>query len=306
VTRKFSWKKAVLIVLLLVVAFFAVSVIRNWDTIQRVFLGGVKVYETEAPALPADIPRPAILVFSKTNAFRHEEAIPAGNALFERLAAENGWGYFHTESGAAFSPEILSQFDAVVFNNVSGDVFTPDQRAAFQAFLEQGGGYVGLHAAGDNSHEAWDWYMTDVIGTTFVGHPMSPQFQQATVRVEDRTHPATDHLAAAWSRTDEWYSFDRSPRDVPGVTVLATLDESTYDPGSFFGTELAMGADHPIVWWRCVGSGRVLYSALGHTAESFAEPEYVTLLQDAIGWSMKLEGEACGTAPEASEEEAAQ
>jgi len=298
-TMRFGWKRAVLIVVGLLLAWFAISLFRNWDTVQRVFLGGVKVYETEAPALPADIARPAILVFSKTNAFRHEEAIPVANALFEQMAADNGWGYFQTENGAAFSPEILARFDAVVFNNVSGDVFTSDQRAAFQSFVEAGGGYVGIHAAGDNSHEAWGWYMTDIIGTTFTGHPMDPQFQQATVRIEDRTHPATDHLQPEWVRTDEWYSFDRSPRDVPGVNVLATLDERTYDPGSFFGTELAMGADHPIIWWRCAGKGRVLYSALGHTAESYAEAEYVALLQDAIGWSMKLQGEACGTAPAA-------
>ncbi len=303
-TRRFGWKRAVLIVVGLLLAWFAISLFRNWDTVQRVFLGGVKVYETEAPALPADIARPAILVFSKTNAFRHEEAIPVANALFEQMAADNGWGYFQTENGAAFSPEILARFDAVVFNNVSGDVFTSDQRAAFQSFLEAGGGYVGIHAAGDNSHEAWGWYMTDIIGTLFTGHPMDPQFQQATVRIEDRTHPATDHLQPEWVRTDEWYSFDRSPRDVPGVNVLATLDERTYDPGSFFGTELAMGADHPIIWWRCAGKGRVLYSALGHTAESYAEAEYVALLQDAIGWSMKLQGEACGTAPAAPTEPA--
>ncbi|QZH74140.1 MAG: ThuA domain-containing protein [Erythrobacter sp.] len=308
-TRRFGWKRVLLIFVLLALAVFAVGLPRTADASSRPLLQEAQDHDTEAPVLPDELPRPAILVFSKTNAYRHVDAIPAANALFERLAADNGWGYFHTENGAAFSPEILSQFDAVVFNNVSGDVFTPDQRAAFQSFLESGGGYVGVHAAGDNSHEAWSWYMTDIIGTTFTGHPMDPQFQQATVRIEDRMHPATDHLEAEWVRTDEWYSFDRSPRDVPGVSALATLDESTYDPGSFFGTELAMGADHPIIWWRCAGSGRVLYSALGHTPQSFAEPEYVTLLQDALRWSMKLEGEACGTAPvvaEAAAEEAAQ
>ncbi len=147
----------------------AIQVARNWDTVQRVFLGGLKVYETTPPALPANLPHPAILVFSKTNAFRHEEAIPAGNALFQQIAKDKGWGYFQTENGATFSPELLAKFDMVVFNNTSGDVFTPQQRAAFKAFVENGGGYLGVHAAGDNSHKAWGWYMTDVIGTEFIG-----------------------------------------------------------------------------------------------------------------------------------------
>ena len=95
-------KRIVLWALLLIVLFFAVQTIRYWDTIRRVFLGGLHVHETVPPAIPADLPRPAVLVFSKTNAFRHEEAIPAGNALFAAIAREKGWGYFQTENGAAF------------------------------------------------------------------------------------------------------------------------------------------------------------------------------------------------------------
>jgi uncharacterized protein len=297
--KKPLWRRVLRVlmwVLIALLALLAFQVIRHWDTIQRVFLGGVKVYETTPPAIPSDIKRPAILVFSKTNAFRHEEAIPAGNAMFAALAKGNGWGHFQTENGATFSPEILSRFDAVVFNNVSGDVFTPEQKAAFKAFVEKGGGYVGIHAAGDNSHATWDWYMKNVIGTTFIGHPMKPQFQKAIVRVEDKEHPASKGLPAAWPRTDEWYSFDKSPR-TPGINIIATLDESSYDPGSFFGTKLAMGKDHPIIWSRCIGRGRGLYSALGHTAESYNEAENVTMLKGALKWVLKAEGPICDVPP---------
>jgi type 1 glutamine amidotransferase len=288
-------KRVVLWGLLLIVAFFAVSVARNWDLIQRLFLGGVKVYETQPPVLPTDLKRPAILVFSKTNAFRHEEAIPAANAMFSQLAKQKGWGYFQTENGAAFSPEILSHFDAVVFNNVSGDVFTPAQREAFKTWLENGGGYVGIHAAGDNSHEKWGWYMADLIGTTFTQHTMKPQFQQATVHVEDARHPVTQGLPASWQRTEEWYSFDKSPR-AKGYGVLVTVDEKTYNPEGMFGKDLHMG-DHPMVWWHCAGKGRVLYSAFGHRAEAYAEPEYKALLTSAVTWAAHQQGRECGAAP---------
>ncbi|WP_054106461.1 ThuA domain-containing protein [Novosphingobium sp. AAP83] len=284
--------KIVLWISLALAAILAFNAWRNWDTIHRVMLGGLKVYETAPPALPAQINRPAILVFSKTNGFRHEEAIPAGNVLFAKLAKDNGWGHFQTENGATFSPAILARFDAVIFNNTSGDVFTPAQRAAFKAFLENGGGYVGIHAAGDNSHDAWGWYVDTVIGTHFIGHPMDPQFQKATMRIEERSHPATRNLPASIERTDEWYSFDKSPRR-PGITVLATLDEKTYVQKGVFGQELAMGTDHPIAWWRCVGKGRALYSAGGHTAASFNEPEMTALLTGAVRWALKLEGDSC-------------
>lgn len=277
---------------LALLALFAFAVIRNWDTIQRVFLGGLKVYETVPPAVPADLKRPALLVFSKTNGFRHTEAIPAASTMFLQLAAAKGWGIYETENGAAFTPDILARFDAVVFSNASGDLFTPEQEAAFKAFVEGGGGYVGIHAAGDNSHADWNWYMTNIIGTTFTGHPMNPQFQAAKVKVEDRAHPATRHLPPEWTRTDEWYSFDKSPRGA-GVGVLASLDEGSYKPDGMFGSDLRMGADHPVVWTRCVGKGRVLYSALGHTAESFAEPAHRQMLAGALSWALRLDGTGC-------------
>jgi type 1 glutamine amidotransferase len=278
--------------LLVIVALLVVSVARNWDLVQRLFLGGLKVYETQPPALPAKIPRPAILVFSKTNAFRHQEAIPAANALFARFAKEKGWGYFQTEIGAAFSPEILSHFDVVVFNNVSGDVFTPAQRDAFRSWLENGGGYVGIHASGDNSHQKWAWYMNDLIGAVFTQHTMRPQFQKATVHVEDATHPATRGLPTSWQRIEEWYSFDKSPRG-KGYGILITVDEKTYNPQGMFGKDLHMG-DHPMVWWHCIGKGRVLYSAFGHQAQAYSEPEYRMLLTNAVTWAAHQQGGECG------------
>lgn len=290
---KFSIKRIILLILLLIVGFFAISVARNWDTIQRVFLGGLKVYETEAPAVPTDIKRPAILVFSKTNGFRHEEAIPAANTLFAEMAREQGWGHYQTENGATFNAETLSRFDAVIFNNVSGDVFTPQQRQAFKKFIEQGGGFVGIHGAGGDMSYDWRWYVDHLIGAQFIGHPMDPQFQKATVKIEVKTHPATRDLPDSWTRTDEWYSFEKSARK-PGVNILATLDESTYSPKGMFGQKLAMGKDHPIVWSHCSGKGRVLYSAMGHTASSYSEPEYRKLLGGATRWALKLDGTGCG------------
>jgi uncharacterized protein len=291
---RLGFKRVVLWGALLLLVFFLISVAMNWSKIQRIFLGGVKVYESVPPQLPAELPRPAILVFSKTNGFRHEEAIPAANALFAGYARDHGWGHFQTENGATFRPEILARFDAVVFNNVSGDVFTPEQRQALRSFIENGGGFVGIHGSGGDISYDWDWYVEHLIGAQFIGHPMDPQFQRATVRVEDRTHPATRDLPEVWQRTDEWYSFEGSPR-AKGYHVLASLDESTYSPKGPFNQDLKMGKDHPIAWWHCSGQGRVLYSALGHTASSYAEPEHRQLLLGATRWALGQEGEGCGT-----------
>ena len=92
-------------------------------------------------------------------------------------------------------------------------------------------------------------------------------------------------LPAKWNRADEWYSFDRSVRS-KDFQILATVDEASYERGGPGSGKLAMGKDHPVIWSHCVGKGRALYSALGHTGESFAEPEMRRLLPNAVSWAM--------------------
>lgn len=288
--------KVVLIVAGLLLAVLIVQAFRYRDTIQRVFLGGVNVYETQPPQLPGALPRPAILVFSKTNAFRHAEAIPAANALFRQIARQKGWGYFQTENGAAFQPEILARFDTVIFNNVSGDVFTPDQRSAFENFVRSGGGFIGIHAAGDSSHKAWSWYADDLIGAAFTAHTMSPQFQTANLDMEDPQNPVLAGLPPRWKHTEEWYSFEASPR-LKGYHVLATVDERSYNPEGMMGKDLRMGKDHPVIWWHCVGKGRALYSALGHWPEAFRQKQHVRVLANAVSWTNRKTGNECGAIP---------
>jgi type 1 glutamine amidotransferase len=252
-------------------------------------------YEAEPPALPTRLDRPAVLLFTKTNSFRHIEAIDALVPVFEGIAAKNGFSIFHTENGALFTPEALARFDVVVFANASGDTLSDAQDAAFERWLTDGGGWVGLHAAGDGSHAAWRWYVDELIGADYVAHIMNPQFQTARIVVEDTAHPATRDLPAQWMHEEEWYSWESSPRE-RGFHVLARVDESTYRPhASFAGRELDLRmGDHPIIWTKCVGTGRALYSALGHRAEAYASPEYRSVLEGALVWAAGVDGPSCG------------
>ncbi len=251
--------------------------------------------DTEAPTLPAELTAPAFLVFSKTNGFRHEEAIPAGIARLQALADENGWSVYVTENGAVHNEEQLARFDAVVWHNVSGDVLDAAQRDALVAYIEGGGGFVGLHGSGGDPSYEWTWYVEELIGAQFIGHIMGPQFQEAKVVVEDSSHAATQGLPASFQHVEEWYSFDRSVREREEFTVLLSVDESSYSPRMkmlWMDDDLSMG-DHPVVWSRCIGEGRVLFSALGHQAAAYEKAEVVSLLEGALSWSARLAGEGC-------------
>ena len=251
-------------------------------------------HDTREPYLPPDLRSPAVMVFSKTNRFRHEEGIIAGNKTLNELAVGNGWSTFFTENGAVFNKQQLAAFDVVVFLNATGDMLSRQQQQAFESWLEAGGGWLGIHAAGDGSHSAWPWYMENLIGTRFTAHIMGPQFQRALVVMENHDHPVVQGIANVWDHSEEWYSWESSPRHA-GFTILATVDEDSYTPEQkvlWHQRDLRMG-DHPVVWSNCVGSGRTVYAAMGHRGESFETPQFRQIIENAILWALGQADESC-------------
>ena len=200
------------------------------------------------------------------------------------------WPKVITDKGGAFNPATLARFDAVIWNNISGDVLTLGQRAAFKSYVEHGGAYVAMHGSAGDPVYFWDWYVDTLLGARFVGHPTEPQFQEARISV-NQAHPLAKGLPAEWRMTDEWYSFKTNPR-AAGANVLLTLDESSYTRVSRFAANIDMGKDHPLAWTNCIGKGRMFYSAIGHMPETYSHPQQIQLLQNAIEWAALAKG-AC-------------
>ncbi|MBV1687921.1 ThuA domain-containing protein [Novosphingobium sp. G106] len=292
--------------LLVLIGAVVISAAIAFGPMTYAALVGYKHYETVPSTLPEDLGGKAILIFSKTNGFRDDGQIKAANAALADIARRRGWSSYTTENAAVFNPAQLRRFRTVVWNSVSGDVLTTEQRAAFKSWLEQGGGFVGLHGAGGDPSYAWKWYVDDLVGTQFIGHTLNPHIQQARLLIEDPHHPATKDLGPSWTRSDEWYSFRSSPRS-KGYHILVTIDEASYRPVEGFipflkPKDISMGKDHPLVWSHCVGRGRAIYSALGHTAESYAEPKHQQLIGGAISWAAGFEGPACVSRTEQPQE----
>jgi type 1 glutamine amidotransferase len=210
-----------------------------------------------------------VVVFSATAGFRHG-SIPDGIAMIEELGAGGGWRVSATEDAAELIAA-LEETDVVVFCNTTGDVLDAGQEEAFESFIRGGGGYVGVHSASDTEYD-WPFY-GELVGAWFDNHP---SIQTATIDVEVADHPATAALPAQIVLEDEWYNFQSNPRGV--VTVLATLDESTYSGGD-------MGQDHPIMWYRTLEAGRAFYTGLGHRSEIYAEPDFRAAIAGAIEWA---------------------
>jgi len=214
-----------------------------------------------------------VLVFSKTSGFRHD-SIPEGVSLIRALGAAHGFRVDASEDASRFTRKALAGYRVVIFLNTTGEVLNNRQQAAFEAYIRNGGGWVGVHSAADTEH-AWPFY-GELLGggAWFTSHP---PIQTARLRVEKATHPSTRHYPASFSFTDEWYNFQANPRHK--VQVLLAIDETSYDPGTG-----AMG-DHPIAWYHFVGRGRAWYTNLGHRSETYGDPSFAQHLLGGILWA---------------------
>jgi type 1 glutamine amidotransferase len=252
-------------------------------------------YDNERPQFNLPAGKPRLLLFEKINGFKDEPSVNAAHAAFLAMAERKGWAIAVTDKGGAFNAATLRRFDAVIWNNISGDVLTLSQRRAFQRWLERGGAFLGIHGTNGDPVAFWPWFTDTLIGTRFLAHPMAPQYQDARIAIDDAGHPIARGLPREWTMNDEWYSFKTNPR-AAGARVIATLDESTYSPEGMMKMNLRMG-DHPIAWTKCIGRGRMFYSAIGHRPETYSEPHHVAMLEAAIDWAAVSGKKDCPARP---------
>jgi len=225
-----------------------------------------------------------ILVFSKTDGYRHE-SIPAGIKAIQELALENSWDVFATEDSNQINADHLQQFDLIVFLSTIGNILNKEQQTAVEQFVESGKGLLTIHS-GTITEPDWPWYQ-QAIGTYFAGHPPT---QKGKVIIENRNHPATQFFPdSIWETEDEWYSFKNNPRN--DVQVLISIDESSYevDDNRWFNGAVQRMGDHPLVWYRKMGKGKVFQTAFGHTHEIFSNPIYRKHLSGAIAWTASVD-----------------
>ena len=215
----------------------------------------------------------SVLIYSKTNGYRHE-SIGAGIAAIKKLGAENNFNVDATEDSLYLTDANFKKYKTVIFLSTTGTVLGKDQETALQNFIHGGGGFVGIHAATDCEYD-WPWY-DKMIGANFLSHP---QQQDAKLIVVDRTHISTKHLPAVWQRKDEWYNFKNLN---PAVTVLIKIDETSYTGGK-------NGDNHPMAWYQLYEGGKIFYTELGHTLESYSDPLYLQHILGGIKYTMGVQ-----------------
>jgi uncharacterized protein len=245
--------------------------------------------QTNAPKAPPK-GMAHILVVSQTKGFEHD-SVPNAMATIWHMGHESRlWeATLRTDTELITKKDLgrntknLNKFDALVFASTTGELdLTEDQKADMLSFIKQDGkGFVGVHAALDTNYK-WPEY-GEMIGGWFDQHPWMTF--NAPIILEDPNFPAVRHFPHAFVKYDEIYQPKEWSRDK--VNVLLRLDESKLD---YNNNPRVHRQDHDfaVAWSKMYGNGRVFYSTLGHTQESWDDPDIQKMYFEAIKWVLGL------------------
>lgn len=242
-----------------------------------------------APASAADPgAKKHLLVLGASDFFAHDSV---SHAMFTMAKIGERTGLFDVRFRTDFeliskeklggNRKNLDYFDAVLFYT-QGDLDLSDaQKADLMRFVkEDGKAILVAHSGTDSFRGNWPEYI-DMVGGAFVNHPWH---QKVRVRVEDRSHPISEHFPATFEITDEIYQVDRYSRDK--VRVLLGLDSTSVDLTKK-GVQRA-DRDFALAWVRKYGKGRVFTCLLGHREEVWDDPGIQRMWLEAFRWAVGI------------------
>ena len=252
---------------------------------------GTGLTQTTAPPRRPTPPqtKKRVLVIGQTKGFEHDSVSDAMGSIW-KMGRETGlWDtYMRTDTELLTKGTVgpngknLGAFDALIFASTTGELDLSDQQKKdMMSFIhDDGKGFVGVHAALDTNYK-WPEY-GEMIGGWFDEHPWTTFW--APIVNEDPNFPATRHFPTGFTKRDEIYQAKAWSR--ANVHVLLRLDERKLD----YKNERVHRTDHDfaVAWSKMYGKGRVFYSTLGHTNESWTDPDIQKMYFEAIKWVMGL------------------
>lgn len=197
--------------------------------------------------------------------------------FFHKLTYGEGWILDVTTSLADYPYEKLKEYSIIIsLNAMPGG---KEQRAAFEKYMENGGGWMGFHASGYNDRRTnWPWFNKFLGCGAFYCNNWPPQ--PALVECDTSEHPVTLTLPASFvAPASEFYQWDPSPRKNPDVDVLVSISQKMYPFGL---KDVVKWGDFPIVWTN--RKYRMIYLNMGHGDEGFIDATQNLLFVNAFRW----------------------
>jgi hypothetical protein len=231
-----------------------------------------------------------VLVIGQTKDWEHDSVSATMDAIYN-MGKESGlWDTtMRTDTKLLTKKELvrnaknLNYFDVLIFASTSGELdMDASQKQDMMSFIKDDGkGFVGIHSALDTNY-TWPEY-GEMLGGWFDEHPWMTF--EAPIVVEDPNFPAVRHFPAAFVKYEEIYQPKAWSRDK--VNVILSLDPTKVN---YENNPKIHRADHdfPVAWSKMYGKGRVFYSTLGHTEESWQDPDIRKMYFEAIKWALGM------------------
>lgn len=230
------------------------------------------------PANYAKAPRFKALIYYTQHAEEaHVQFAEQATTFFKKLNYGDGFVLDITTDFSKYPYEKLKEYNVIIMLNTSPN--TKAERDAFEQYMENGGGWVGFHAAAYNDKNThWPWFVKFLGGGVFYCNNWPPQ--PVLVEVDNEEHPVTKNLPASFvASASEWYQWTPSPRQNKDVEVLLSLSPKNYPLGI---KDVVNFGDFPIVWSN--KNYRMIYLNMGHSDEEFIDGTQNLLLVNAFRW----------------------
>lgn len=230
------------------------------------------------PANYAKAPRFKALIYYTQHAEEaHVQFAEQATTFFKKLNYGDGFVLDITTDFSKYPYEKLKEYNVIIMLNTSPN--TKAERDAFEQYMENGGGWVGFHAAAYNDKSThWPWFVKFLGGGVFYCNNWPPQ--PVLVEVDNEEHPVTKNLPASFvAPASEWYQWTPSPRQNKDVEVLLSLSPKNYPLGI---KDVVNFGDFPIVWSN--KNYRMIYLNMGHGDEEFIDGTQNLLLVNAFRW----------------------
>lgn len=238
------------------------------------FLGSAQEY----PADYAQAPRFKVLFYHTEDVEEaHQQFAQQALHFFWKLSWGEGFLYEVTTDLSKYTDEQLKAFDLQVWLNNSPK--HPSERAAFEKYMENGGGWIGFHAAAYNDQNTdWPWFVNFLGGGVFYCNNWPPQ--PVLVDADTQEHAVTRNLPEHYVMpSSEWYQWNPSPRENLDVEVLLSISPKNYPLGI---KDIVRWGDFPVVWTN--KKYRMIYLNCGHGDEMFSDATQNLLYVNAFRW----------------------
>ncbi len=241
-----------------------------------------------------------IAFYTGKNDQAHISFVHEANRWFAMAAKKNNFAYDSTNNWSNLNPEFLKKYQIVLFLDSRPE--EPAQRSAFENYMKNGGAWFGFHFAAfaltpSSYPQNWEWYHNEFLGSgQYKGNTWRPT--KAVLKVENK-HPVTKRLPAKFTASpNEWYSWENDLRKNPDISVLYSIDSSSFPLGTGPKPhEIWHSGYYPVVWTN--KKYRMIYMNMGHNdidyehrtnkelSFTFDNEDQCLLILNCLNWLVK-------------------